>query len=423
MIAGIILTIFFSTMLLSNYKRGIIMIAMTIQLLSYIGTGIPSVKVYFALSILSLILYFINKPQLSKDKYPTWLKISTIVFLLSFAVTTIASDFMHWETVLVNAIAYFGFPIILWKCLDSKKQIDYAIKWLVIIMTIATLIGLFEAFFRINPVHEIIQKIFVVEDFAFDDTRVRFGLKRCNSIFSYFSTYGIATFVTFIVLYVKVFMLKEKERWLTSLMFLCAFASFSTGSRATFLGLFLALFMLLAQKKFLKSETGITMIVISILLLPVLLKVGYQVMDSMVNSDTSKYASGSSSDLREMQWGICLSYFLNSPIVGNGRMYIWETVKEANYGLLGAESIWFSILVDYGLLGAFAFLFMIFACCKYLYSYNFRLICLPIGYLLILSLSPDTGITYNIIISFTVLILRMFQFSSVQSSRIKFKNA
>lgn len=414
MIAGIFLTIFFSRMLLYNYKRGIILIAMTIQLLSYIGTGIPSVKIYFALSILSFILYFTNKPQLSKDKYPIWLKASTIIFLISFVITTITSDFMHWQTVFVNAFAYFGFPFILWKCLDSKEQVDYALKKLVVIMTIATLIGLFEAFFRINPVHEIIQKIFIVEDFAFDDTRIRYGLKRCNSIFSYFSTYGIATFVTFVVLYVKVFILKEKRPWLSSLMFLCAFASFSTGSRATYLGLFLALFMLLTRKKFLNSNTGKTMIIISFLLLPILLNVGYQVVDSMVNSDTSKYAQGSSSDLREMQWGICLPYFLNSPIVGNGRMYIWDTVKEANYGLLGAESIWFSILVDYGLLGAFAFLFMIFACCKCLYTYNFRLICLPIGYLLILSLSPDTGITYNIVISFTILILRMFQFSPLK---------
>ncbi|WP_455666028.1 O-antigen ligase family protein [Phocaeicola sp.] len=416
MIAGIVLTILFSIMLLSNYKRIVVLIAMTVQLLSYIGTGIPSVKMYFALSILAMLLYFPNKIRLSKDKYPKWLTAATIIFLLSFAITTITSDYIHWQTVVVNAFAYFGFPFVLWKCLDSKKQVDYAIKVLVAIMTIATLIGAFEAFFRFNPVYNIMQSVLVSEDFSFDDDRVRYGLKRCNSIFAYFTTYGIATFMAFVTLYVKGFILKGKSRWLPYLMFLCAFASFSTGSRAIFLGLFLALFMLLVEKRFLKTKTGIAIIVISFLLLPVLLEVGYQVLDSMVNSDTSKYASGSTSELRDMQWEICLPYFLNSPIVGNGRMYIWDTVKEANYGLLGAESIWFSILVDYGLFGGFAFLFMIFACCKHLYAYNLRLICLPIGYLLILSLSPDTGVTYNTILSFTVLILRMFQFSSFKNN-------
>ena len=416
MIASIILTVFFCIMLQSDYKRTVVLIAMTIQLLSYIGTGIPSIKLYFALSILAMLLYFPNKKKLSNDKYPKWLTAATIIFLLSFAITTITSDYMHWQTVVVNAFAYFGFPFILWKCLDSKIRVDYAIKVLVIIMTIATLIGVFEAFFRFNPAYDIMQSLFISEDFSFDDNRVRYGLKRCNSIFAYFTTYGTATFMAFITLYVKGFILKEKTRWLPYLMFLCAFASFSTGSRAIFLGLFLALFTLLLERRFLKTKTGVAVICISSLLLPMLLEVGYQVLDSMINSDTSKYASGSTSDLREMQWEICLPYFLDSPIVGNGRMYIWDTVKEANYGLLGAESIWFSILVDYGLLGGFAFLFMIFACCKHLYIYNPRLVCLPIGYLLILSLSPDTGVAYNIVLSFTILILRMFHFSQKKNS-------
>ena len=389
---------------------------MTIQLLSYIGTGIPSVKVFFAVSILALILYFPNKSRLSNDKYPVWLKAASIVFLFSFATTLVFSDFMHWYTVVVNSIAFFAFPFVLWKCLDSKKQVDYATKWLIIIMSIATLIGTFEAFFRFNPVYKPLQNIFISEDFTIDSDSIRFGLKRCNSIFAYFSTYGMASFVTFIVLYVKIFMLKEKGRWLPYLMFLSAFGSFATGSRAIFLGLFLALFLLLIQKKFLKTKIGVIMVFVSFIMLPVLLETGYQVLDSMINSDTSKYAAGSTSELREAQWEICLPYFLESPIVGNGRMFIWDTVKEENYGLLGAESIWFSILIDYGLLGGFAFLLLIFACCKHLCAYNFRLVCLPIGYLLILSLSPDTGIMYNILISFTILILRMFQFSKTNDN-------
>ena len=416
MVAGIILTIFFSIMLLRQYKRGIVLTATTIQLLSYIGTGISSIKVYFALSILALILYLPNKTRLSKDKYPKWLTAATFVFLLSFTVTTVLSDFMHWQTVVVNAFAYFGFPFVLWKCLDSKKQVNYAIKWLVVIMTIATTIGVFEAFFKFNPVFEIIQNVFVIEDLFYDDERIRYGLKRCSSIFGYVIPYGIATFMAFVTFYVKGFILEEKSRWLPYLMFLCAFASFSTGTRAVFLGLFLSLFMLLIQKRFLQTKTGVAMIFMSFLLLPVLLEVGYQVLDSIINSNTTKYAGGSSSELREMQWEICFPYFLNSPFWGNGRMFIWDTVKEANYGLLGAESIWFSILVDYGLLGAFAFLFMIFACSKHLYTYKFRLICLPIGYLLIVSLSPDIGVTYNTVLSFTVLILRMFQFSPINTN-------
>ena len=412
MVVSLILTVIFCILILCRFKRGIIISAMTLQLLSYLGTGIPTVKIFFLISILAFILYPMSKKQLSHDAYPKWLTMASCLFLISFALTTVNSGYMHWQTVVVNAFSYFFFPFVFWKCLDSAKRVNLAFSVLVKLMTIAVFFGIIEAFLRVNLVFNLIQNLFAVEDFSFDDERVRFGLKRCSSIFSYFSTYGIAAFMTFVALYVRCIIFKHKSKWQSVLMLLCAFAAFSTGSRAVFLGLFLACYMLLINKKFLKTKTGRKFLVISFLLLPVLCVVGYQVADSIINSNTSQYAGGSTSDLREIQWEACLPYFLESPILGNGRLYIWDVVKEAHYELLGAESIWFSIMVDYGILGAVAFLFLIFACGKELWRLNWRLICLPVGYLLILSLSPDTGITYNVLISFTVLIIRMFQFKT-----------
>jgi len=395
-----------------NYKKGVIIIAMTTQLLAYIGTGVPGVKMYFFLSVLSLCLYFLNYRCLSHNPYPKYIKLASLLFLCSFGTTLYFSEFKYWETVIVNAICYFAFPFFLWKCLDSYSRVNYAVHLLIIVMSIATVFGLIEAFTRVNVIFKLVESVFVLDDFYIDADTVRFGLKRCNSFFSYFSTYGIATFVSFVTFYVNSFILKNKGTWNSVLVFLCAFGAFSTGSRAVFLGLFFSCAMLLLRGQFLKSKKGQLFIIVVFFMLPVILSVGYEVIDSMVNSDTTRYAKGSTSDLRDMQWQACLPYFLNSPIVGNGRMYIWDVVKVEHFELLGAESIWFSILVDYGLLGATAFLFLIFACAKHLAKYNFRLICLPVGYLFILSLSPDTGITYNILISFTVLILRMFQFNN-----------
>ena len=163
------------------------------------------------------------------------------------------------------------------------------------------------------------------------------------------------------------------------------------------------------------TKAGVLFFLTMVVFLPLLTTILYQMIDSMVNSSTSEYARGSSLKMRTWQWKICYPYFMDSPIVGNGRMFIWDVVKKAHSKLLGAESIWFSILVDYGLLGASAFLYLIYACARHLKRCNFRLICLPIGYLLILSLSPDQGITYNVLISFTVLIIRMFQFLNKNS--------
>jgi len=286
-------------------------------------------------------------------------------------------------------------------------------------MSIAVIAGIIELIARQNFAFNIIESIFSLEDFSIDADSVRFGLKRCNSIFSYFSTYGVATLISLIVFYIKYFKFGIGGRWTSLLVFLCAFAAFSTGSRAIFLGLFVALFTLFFDRKFLSSSIGGKFIFLIMMLSPLLMQIAYQVMDSIINSDTSKYASGSTSDLRLMQWEACYEYFLDSPWFGNGRMYIWDVVKEEHFELLGAESIWFSILVDYGLLGAVAFLYLIYACCKCLYSYNKRLIGLPVGYLLVLSLSPDTGIQYNILISFTILLIKMYQYLPHQNVTIK----
>ncbi len=411
MALSIIITIVFFLLILYRYKEGIVISSMTLQLLSYIGTGIPGVKIFFLISILALCLYPFKKDELSIDPYPKWIKWSSFFFLLSFSITLLFSNYMHWQTVVVNYICYFIFPFIFWKCLDSEYQIGLAMKWLVSVMIVSTIFGFIESVFRNNIIFNLIQNTIIVEDFSFDDTRVRYGLKRANSIFSYFSTYGIACFVSLIIFYSKKYFCQDDNKMLSILILLCAFGAFSTGSRAIFLGLFLACFLLFFQKHFFNSQLGRKVLFGSILLSPVLYSIGYQVMDSMINSETSKYAQGSTSDLREYQWQLCLPYFLESPIWGNGRMYIWDVVSAENSGLLGAESIWFSIFVDYGIIGAIAFVFLVISCCIHLFKLNWRLLCLPIGYLFILTLSPDTGITYNILISFTIMLLRMYQFN------------
>ena len=91
-------------------------------------------------------------------------------------------------------------------------------------------------------------------------------------------------------------------------------------------------------------------------------------------------------------------------------MYIWDEVAPANPMLLGAESIWFSLLVDYGIMGALTYIIMILGCIMLLRKYDSRLIFMPIGYFLILFLSPDTGIQYNLLLTYVVLAVKMYKY-------------
>ena len=150
--------------------------------------------------------------------------------------------------------------------------------------------------------------------------------------------------------------------------------------------------------------------IVCLLILPLVYEYFSTVVDSIVNSNTTKAAGGSSSELRLLQWEVCLPYFLQAPIWGNGRMYIWDVVAPENPLLLGAESIWFSLFVDYGIMGAITYVIMILGCIILLRKYNYRLIFMPIGYFLILFLSPDTGIQYNLLLTFVVLVVKIYKF-------------
>lgn len=411
---GIILTFIFLTLLFQNYKRGVVIIAATIQMLSYLGTGIASLKIQVLVEFVAIglyLFYYKSDENRKQNKYPQELTIASLFLILSFTLSEVFSRTTHhWSIIISNIGTYFIYPFILWKCLDSKRNVMIFLKALYWLMLFAMLFGLLELVLRSNYILEFISNIFTIDDFIADDKRVRFGLKRCNSFFSYFTTYGVACCFSFVAFFKMKYSYLIKKKYLTMLILMMPFCAFSTGSRAIFLGLFVILLFMFTQKIFLVSKTFQIVLIVFFILSPVILEISFQVIDSIINSDTSKYSGGSSASLRIMQWECCLPSFLDSPIIGNGRMFIWEEIKPNNSILLGAESIWFSILVDFGILGALAFLNLIFCCCILLYRIDKRLVCVPLAYLLILSLSPDIGVQYNVLITYVVLLIRMNMF-------------
>lgn len=72
-----------------------------------------------------------------------------------------------------------------------------------------------------------------------------------------------------------------------------------------------------------------------------------------------EYQGGSSLAMRMTQLDISYKAFLKSPLIGNGTKAT-SIVTEQNPELLGAESIWFTLLIEKGILGILAFLTLIF---------------------------------------------------------------
>ena len=421
MVFGILVTLLYLLYLVTNFKRGVILVGMTIQFLSYIGTGIPKIKIFTILVCFIIVIYFIKKRQFrSSENYPQLFFYSSLFFAFSFIISEIYTRTEHhWLTILSNIVTYFMFPFYLWKCIDSEKNLRYALKLLKFVFWASFVFCIMELLLSQNYFTNSISDLFVLEDWTEVKEEIRFGIKRCNSIFAWYMPFGLFASCCFILYFILYHECCYKYNKVNFFLIVGLFMSIACGSRAVLLGLVVAIAILALSRKIRQKVLTPRMVLLLILVSPIILLFLYQFFDSIINSDTSQYAAGSNKEMRLNQWAICLPYWLQSPWIGNGRMYIWDEVKPIYYELYGAESIWFSIFVDYGLLGAFVFLFLLFSCSYYLFKINKTWVCLPVAYLITLSFSPDQGSSYNILLTFTILLLRSHHFLS--SKRIKYK--
>ena len=192
--------------------------------------------------------------------------------------------------------------------------------------------------------------------------------------------------------------------------------AFLSGSRAIYLGLAFV-FMSLPIRQFFKRKS--TYIIIVILILGGLCSLSYfsDIIDSIINSDKG---GGSTAEMRQWQWDICMKYFDQSPWWGNGRMYIWNVVKPANPLLLGAESIWFSLIVDNGIIGCVNFVLLtIISSLTLMVKTNKSLFFMPLAYFAIMCFSTPLGMEYNVLLTFIVIMIRLFDYKGIHSRIIQ----
>lgn len=406
-----VITLLFVCFILYSPPKGIIVAAFIIQPLTYLGCGIGTISLYYVAAAMSVLFVVFGKMRNKIKTYPKLLAVSTTLMAVSYLITNAVCSHPKTVMILGNILTQFMFPVALWCVLDKKRLTTYAVRCIVVLSVLALVVMVPELVLRHNYFTDFIQNNFIISDFIIDAETVRFGLKRTNSIFSYFSTFGtfccLSTFIIWIVIKNN---LSNRKIYIW-LMFLLPFAAFSTGSRAVFLAIFCIVIGLVTQRRIMQTRLFKLFFMVCILLLPLVYDYFSAVVDSIVNSDTTKTASGSSTELRLLQWDICLPYFLKSPVWGNGRLFIWEEVAPYNPMLLGAESIWFSLLVDYGIMGALTYILMILCCIFLFWKIEKRLIFMPLGYFFILFLSPDTGIQYNMLLTFAVLAVKLYQFN------------
>lgn len=234
-------------------------------------------------------------------------------------------------------------------------------------------------------------------------TEVRFGLKRIQSVFQMHTTMGGFCFVCFTFLfYIKKYC-GLKQRFLVFTIIMLVLCLFFTGARSAVVGLTISLltFIRLKDLSSFKGLFGLAIVFIALFLLQ-----GYinTIFGSIINSN--QVGIGSSSDMRDTQFTICTYYFMQSPIVGNGISYIWETALSYDKEILGAESLWLPLMVDQGALGIISMIFIYLSILIFLKKHQMlKASFIVIGYLAFASMSSIPAVTEVYLIYFAILLV------------------
>ena len=417
---GILISLILMIYALIDYKKAVIFVAIIIQTQPHLGTGISGLRIFPLLVVYLAFLFFVKERKkkhfLQQKSYPLPLVLSPIIFSFCMLFTEYYTQNGNYALVIVNCITFFILPYLLFKCLDGEKMLIFLLKISFAFYTLAIIVAVSDQLLHHNYFFDMMESLFTFDSFSVDSTEMRYGIKRSSSIFAQGGHAGLFCMYTFLVFfYNKYYFNSTYKKKMTNFMILCLpLVAFLSGSRAIYLGL-MFVFLSLPVRQFFKRKS--TYVIFVLLIVGGLCSLSYfsDIIDSMVNSDKG---GGSTAEMREWQWDICMRYFVQSPWWGNGRMYIWNVVKPDNPLLLGAESIWFSLTVDNGIIGCANYIVLIVvSAITMMVRTTKSLFFMPFAYFAIMCFSTQLGMEYNVLLTFMVVLFRMFDFNGIQKCK------
>ena len=192
------------------------------------------------------------------------------------------------------------------------------------------------------------------------------------------------------------------------MVILCTYAS---GARSTIIGGVIAIGMFINIKDMF-SKYGIFLLSIFLCMYLFFYEEIDIVIDSIINNDS---IGGSDESMRREQLAISLHYMNKNLIIGNG-VYAWtELTKKTD--LLGAESIWFGLMIDRGLIGVLYLVIFNLQLIWFVYKKNvLKISIFIIAFLVVYSLSSLPNIIYSYIYAPVIImeyIYHQYQYNKV----------
>lgn len=341
---SLLILFFLIICLVRSYDKAIISIVVLSTWLDQFSVLGSNILTY--LCVFSLCLLPIHK-NLIKSIHNLPVKLGLVLFSVSYIISGFFMGTPKYVPAILNVIREIVIFIIFFLVIYNKPvtNVKFFVKVsLFYVILITSLTGL-EFILGENPYMKFVNAHSLYQEDKYIE-EIRYGFKRCQSIFSMHTTLGGISIVSFLPIawyYYK----KDGKLGITSILVLLfsLFCCIASGSRSTIIGWTICLFAFM-NKSFLSPKTLILAAFVVFGLLYFSGDVFNQILDSITSSDDIE---GSNVDMRGVQLGISLNFLQKSPLFGNG-VYAWTEITKYT-DLLGAESVWFGLMIDRGIMG------------------------------------------------------------------------
>lgn len=379
--------------LFKHYEHGVVLIAALYIWLDLFALTGSNILTY--LSLVSLCL-FICKKKYKGDLKQMPVRLALCITGLSFFLTGFFAESPNIIPAILNCIREVGMIMIFYMVFQRNKEVlsKFYIKVSIVFASSFVVLTIIEMITSNNPYIDFVTNIgaYRVDTYI---NEMRYGFKRCQSVFSMHTTLGGTALLTCFPIAWNYYVVDKSENLIKVIFwivcaFLCAYAS---GARSTMVGCAIASIAFL-KKSYLSPKYLVILLVFIALVCMNLSTNINEVYDSLVNSDN---VGGSDTDMRLEQLNISLKFLNQNFILGNG-IYAWTEIAQRT-NLYGAESIWFGLMIDRGILGIISLvLFNVELLVYILKKKMFRLFFYVLAFLVTSSMSSLPNIMYTSVV-------------------------
>lgn len=414
MIFTYIILLFFLFLFVRNKYMGLITVLLSSPALTCIIL-FGNISLYFVLCL--IILLFFNKEIIRAFYEKNSFKPILIIYLFAQLISVIKGDVHHYFIPFASFFEEFVMVLALYMAIKYKQcspiflKVLYTLTLLIFVLTVVEAITGYNPYTSFCFSHNIFSG-------GNDYANYRYGLKRCNGIFSYIETlsgYSMMSASISVCLLVSNALRKQETRKIYLVLIMSSIMCFLAGSRSGIIALVVAAMPILTINK---KTRYITLGLVAVL--------AFSMTDyfaSIISAITdSSSVDGSNADMRQGQFDVAFSYLtLGRGAFGYGPGYTDEMVIGVDTGIVGAESLWIRIIIDQGILGVLANSLIIIASVFYVRKRNKLCVFLPIAYLIARTLAVVPNMP-NAYIMFTVLLVSSLYIDRRQMPNTNFTN-